>query len=128
MKKWFAAAVKCTSSTRNIAMVVAMIAAVFVPTVGVAEDKSLQDQLREAIHKHVNGTTQVQEESQRLEDVKTLMAKGAKVDGYDSHGDTPLLVAVDDYRLDVIKYLLEQGADVNRPTSPDGIMPQVSLL
>ena len=49
-----------------------------------------------------------------LEEAAALIAKGAKVDNLSSVG-TPLYYAVDEGHLDIIKLLVEKGANVNQP-------------
>jgi len=52
---------------------------------------------------------------------KTLMDAGAPINGVDRLGRTPLACAVRNWRLDLVKLLLEKGADIDgacRPSSP----------
>jgi ankyrin repeat protein len=44
--------------------------------------------------------------------VKTLIEHGAKVDAATTDGATPLYIACQNGQLDVVKYLIEKGANV----------------
>jgi ankyrin repeat protein len=48
-----------------------------------------------------------------LEQVKKMIEKGAKVDKKDIAGQTPLMYAAETGKIDVVTYLIDQGADVN---------------
>lgn len=51
-----------------------------------------------------------------LDAAKALVAAGAEIDHVDDHGDTPLYKAIGN-DLELTRYLLEKGADVNRPNT-----------
>ena len=50
---------------------------------------------------------------------KALVAAGAEIDHVDDDGDTPLYKAIGN-DLELTRYLLEKGADVNRPNTLSG--------
>ena len=62
--------------------------------------------------KDERGRTQLHLAARRgdLENVKSLISKGANVNARDEYGDTPLL---DTKNVEVVKYLVSQGANVN---------------
>ena len=51
-----------------------------------------------------------------LDAAKALVVAGAEIDHVDDHGDTPLYKAIGN-DLELTRYLLEKGADVNRPNT-----------
>ena len=48
-----------------------------------------------------------------LDRVKQLVASGVQVNDEDEEGCTPLFYSVDNNHIDVVKHLLEAGADLN---------------
>tara|TARA_B100000767_G_scaffold128662_1_gene122430 strand:- start:1504 stop:1893 length:390 start_codon:yes stop_codon:yes gene_type:complete len=46
--------------------------------------------------------------------MRLLVEAGADVDAYDARGNTPLLIATEQRRTDVVMELIKLGADVNR--------------
>ena len=55
-----------------------------------------------------------------LEMVKKAVKKGAKIDKKDIAGQTALIYAADGGQLEVVKYLVSQGADVNASSGKHG--------
>jgi ankyrin repeat protein len=55
--------------------------------------------------------------------LKKLLTAGADVNARDSEGDTCLYLACRDGWLDVVKLLVEHGADVNLPIAYRGMLP-----
>ena len=64
-----------------------------------------------ALHAAVHGTVNT------LELVKLLEKHGANLNGLNGDGETPLIIAVSADREDVVRLLLELGADVDVPSS-----------
>ena len=50
--------------------------------------------------------------------MRLLVEAGADIDAYDSQGNTPLLIAAEQRRTDVVMELIKLGADVNRKKKP----------
>jgi ankyrin repeat protein len=50
--------------------------------------------------------------------MRLLVEAGADIDAYDSQGNTPLLIAAEQRRTDVVMELIKLGADVNRKKRP----------
>tara|TARA_B110000444_G_scaffold226430_1_gene230954 strand:+ start:488 stop:1396 length:909 start_codon:yes stop_codon:yes gene_type:complete len=50
--------------------------------------------------------------------MRLLVEAGADVDAYDARGNTPLLIATEQRRTDVVMELIKLGADVNRKKKP----------
>ena len=61
-----------------------------------------------------------------LADVKRHLQRGVKVNARDENGSTPLMSAVMCDHLDVVKYLVAKGADVNAKSSNNGTTPLMS--
>jgi ankyrin repeat protein len=61
-----------------------------------------------------------------LDEAKWLVSRGANINYQDSNKDTALHYAINSYRMDLIKPLLELGADINI-TNSQGITPLMSL-
>jgi len=76
-----------------------------------AADPKLNDGLRDAARKG------------ELENVKSLIAKGAEVNAASEFGATALLFAADGGHTDVVKLLLVSGADVNQKDTTYGSSP-----
>lgn len=58
-----------------------------------------------------------------IEQVKSLISKGADINAKDEDGDTALHIAIDHGRQDVVKPLLDKGADINTKTRYGGRTP-----
>ena len=52
-------------------------------------------------------------EKNDISGVKLALKNGAKLNMNDKHGQSPLLLSLKDSKLDIVKYLVENGADVN---------------
>jgi ankyrin repeat protein len=48
-----------------------------------------------------------------IEDVKLAVSRGAKINGRGMHATTPLMAACEGGQLEIAKYLIDLGADVN---------------
>lgn len=57
--------------------------------------------------------------------VRELVALGADVECFDNNGNTPLHLAIENLKLDVVRVLIEAGADVNGRTA-DGYWTPVA--
>jgi len=55
-----------------------------------------------------------------LETVQTIVEKGTNVDRKDIAGQTPMMWAAETGSIDVVKYLVEKGADVNAVAGKQG--------
>ena len=55
--------------------------------------------------------------------MRLLVEAGADVDAYDSRGNTPLLLAAEQRRTDVVMELIRLGADVNKKKGPHFCTP-----
>lgn len=58
-----------------------------------------------------------------LEAVRLLVQRGAPPNAFDAHGRTPLMCATDVGNLEVMKFLLENGADIHLMESSPNIFP-----
>lgn len=61
----------------------------------------------------INGYHRLRPPAERLEVVKLLVGMGEDVNAADNYGITPLMVAANLGDLNVVKYLVEKGADLN---------------
>jgi alpha-D-ribose 1-methylphosphonate 5-phosphate C-P lyase len=60
----------------------------------------------------INGYHRQKSPAERLEVVKLLVGLGEDVNAADSYGITPLMVAANLGNIEVVKYLIDQGADL----------------
>ena len=51
--------------------------------------------------------------------MKYLIEKGANVEEKENTGTTPLLISIQEGKLDVVKYLIEKGANIDAKTNDD---------
>jgi len=58
--------------------------------------------------------------------VKSILARGADINGRVAYGDVPLIKAAEHHNRDIIVFLVEQGADVNSPNA-FGISPFIGF-
>jgi ankyrin repeat protein len=61
-----------------------------------------------------------------LDIAKSILARGADINGQVAYGDVPLIKAAEHGNKDIVVYLLEQGADVNKPNA-FGISPFIGF-
>lgn len=64
----------------------------------------------------------------RLEMVKALIGKGAKVDPRNDLGETPLYLAAQEGHLSIVRALLAHGADVNAKSTKSGWNPMEAAV
>lgn len=58
-----------------------------------------------------------------LKNIRALLAKGADKNFYDNKLMTPLFLACETFRLDIVKILVESGADLNQVVTIDAVTP-----
>ena len=54
----------------------------------------------------------------RLQIIRILVAHGAEMNAVNDHGVTPLATAVERNNIDVVRFLLDRKADIDKVKSP----------
>src|SRR5690349_16072630 len=81
--------------------------------------KQLIDKQNELLIKYINS------KKCKVEDLETLISKGANVNSEDSSKNTPLWIAADSGKLGIVKYLISKGSNVNHQITKDSILSKL---